>query len=177
MVAVPLARSLASRHAIAAEPWVIEGPVVGITGGDTIVALDGARAQHKSRLAGIDALEGGQAFGYRAKESLSRLAFDKQVEAHCQEKDRYSREVCKVTRGGIDMNLEQLRAGMAWCYRKCAKEQSAEDRASYGAAEDDARAMRRGLWKDTTQVPPWEWRPRFSEDTSLRLTHQWITAP
>jgi endonuclease YncB( thermonuclease family) len=87
--------------------------VVGITGGNTIVALDGARTQHKIRLAGIDALERGQAFGYPAEESLSRLAFDEQVEAHCQEKDRYSREICKVTRGGTDMNLEQLRAGMA----------------------------------------------------------------
>jgi endonuclease YncB( thermonuclease family) len=32
------------------------------------------------------------------------------------------------------------------------------DRASYAAAEDDARARRVGLWKDAEPVAPWEFR-------------------
>jgi endonuclease YncB( thermonuclease family) len=63
-------------------------------------------------------------------------------------------------RGATDVNLEQIRAGMAWWYREYAKEQSAEDRASYSAAENDAQARRVGLWKDAKPVPPWEWRRR-----------------
>jgi endonuclease YncB( thermonuclease family) len=47
---------------------------------------------------------------------------------------------------------------MAWWYREYANEQTAEDRASYAAAEEEARAFRRGLWKDVNPVPPWEWR-------------------
>jgi endonuclease YncB( thermonuclease family) len=79
-----------------AAEWVVEGRVVGISDGDTITVLDRVKVQHKIRLAGIDAPEKGQAFGDRAKESLSRLVFDGQVEAHCHKKDRYGREVCKV---------------------------------------------------------------------------------
>ena len=67
------------------------------------------------------------------------------MEAHCHKRDRYGREVCKVIRGGTDANLEQIKAGFAWWYREYAKEQTPEDRASYAAAEDDARAQRRAV--------------------------------
>ncbi len=97
---------LVSPGAVLAGTWVVEGRVVGISDGDTITVLDRMKVQHKIRLTGIDAPEKGQAFGDRARESLSRLAFDRQVEAHCHKKDRYGREVCKVLRGGTDVNLE-----------------------------------------------------------------------
>jgi endonuclease YncB( thermonuclease family) len=60
-------------------------------------------------------------------------------------------------RGSTDVNLEQLKAGMAWWYREYAKEQTLQEREDY-AREEDARAQRVGLWKDTKSVPPWEWR-------------------
>jgi endonuclease YncB( thermonuclease family) len=144
--------------ATAAQPWVVEGRAVGVSDGDTITVLDREKRQHKIRLTGIDAPEKGQAFGERSKENLSRLTFDREVEAYCHKRDRYGREVCKVMRGSVDVNLEQLRAGMAWWYREYAKEQSAEDRASYAAAEDDARVARKGLWQGAKPVAPWEWR-------------------
>jgi endonuclease YncB( thermonuclease family) len=56
----------------------------------------------------------------------------------------------------MDANLEQVKAGMAWHYRKYAKEQAVEDRATYAQAEDQARAGQRGLWRDPEPVPPWE---------------------
>jgi len=65
-------------------------------------------------------------------------------------------------RGATDVNLEQLGAAMAWWYREYAKEQSAEDRASYAAEEEVAKATRSGLWRDAKPVPPWEWRMRLS---------------
>jgi len=102
--------------------------------------------------------EKAQAFGNRSKENLSRLVFDRSVEAHCHKRDRYGREVCKVMRGATDMNLEQIRAGMAWWYREYAKEQSPQEREDYAREEDTAKASRVGLWKDPKPVPPWEWR-------------------
>ena len=39
-----------------------------------------------------------------------------------------------------------------------AHEQSAADRARYGAAELGARASGRGLWRDGPATPPWESR-------------------
>jgi endonuclease YncB( thermonuclease family) len=136
--------------------------VVGVSDGDTITVLDQAKVQHKIRLNAIDAPEKGQAFGNASKESLSRLVFDKTVEARCHKRDRYAREVCKVIRGSTDVNLEQIRAGMGWWYREYAKEQSAEDQKSYAQAEDEARGRRVGLWKDAKPMPPWEWRMRPS---------------
>lgn len=72
-------------------------------------------------------------------------------------------------RGGTDVKLEQIRAGMAWWYREYAKERNVEDRASYAATEDDARARRVGLWKDVKPVPPWDWRKKASREWSLHV--------
>jgi endonuclease YncB( thermonuclease family) len=141
-----------------AASWVVEGRVVGVSDGDTITVLDSAKVQHKIRLGGIDAPEKGQAFGDRSKENLSRHVFDRQVEAQCHKRDRYGREVCKIMRGGTDLNMEQLRAGFAWWYREYAKEQTPQDREEYAREEAVAKASRVGLWKDAKPVPPWEWR-------------------
>jgi hypothetical protein len=48
----------------------------------------------------------------------------------------FSRNLIKGMRGSTDVNLEQLRVGLAWWYREYAKEQTAKDRTSYAAAED-----------------------------------------
>jgi endonuclease YncB( thermonuclease family) len=59
---------------------------------------------------------------------------------------------------GQDMNLEQLKAGMAWFYRYYQKELSLEKRKLYAKAEAEARANKKGLWQDKDPMPPWEWR-------------------
>lgn len=59
---------------------------------------------------------------------------------------------------GQDANLAQVRAGMAWWYRKYQYEQTAQQRVAYEAAEATAAAGRVGLWRDAGPVPPWEWR-------------------
>ena len=47
---------------------------------------------------------------------------------------------------------------MAWVFHRYLKELEEPRRAVYGAAEDDARAARRGLWSEREPMPPWEWR-------------------
>jgi len=59
---------------------------------------------------------------------------------------------------GQDVNLAQVERGMAWFYRQYQREQSANDRRLYEAAEDAARADKRGLWRDADPAPPWEFR-------------------
>jgi|SRR5215510_16510467 len=148
---------LAARAAAAAG-WIVEGRVVSISDGDTITMLDYSKTQHKIRIAGIDAPEGGQAFGERSKQNLSALVFQKGVEARCHKKDRYGREVCTVYVALRDVGLEQIRAGMAWHYKSYQHEQPTQERLVYRDEEDAARAARRGLWKDAKPVPPWEFR-------------------
>jgi len=144
--------------ACTANAETITGLVVGVSDGDTITVLDANKVQHKIRLAGIDAPEKKQAFGNRSKESLSALAFDKTVNVETDKQDRYGRQVGKVLVNGQDVNLVQVERGMAWFYRQYQREQSPNDRRLYEAAEDAARADKRGLWRDAEPLPPWEFR-------------------
>jgi endonuclease YncB( thermonuclease family) len=112
----------------------LNGRVVGVTDGDTITLLDSGNRQHKIRLGGIDAPEAHQSFGQKSKASLSALVFGREVTADCSRVDRYRRQVCKVLVNGTDANMEQIRAGMAWWYRKYAKEQSPNDQSSLRAS-------------------------------------------
>jgi endonuclease YncB( thermonuclease family) len=144
--------------ACTAHAETITGRVVGVADGDTITVLDGDKVQHKIRLAGIDAPEKKQAFGQRSKESLSDLAFDKTVDVETSKRDRYGRQIGKVLVNGRDANLVQIERGMAWFYRQYQREQSSNDQRLYEAAEDAAKAAKRGLWRDADPVPPWEFR-------------------
>ena len=155
--------------AITAHADTLTGRVVGVADGDTIAVLDADRQQHKIRLGGIDAPEKAQPFGQRSKENLSRLVFNKDVRVEWEKRDRYKRIVgkvwvqpadCPTCPMTLDAGQAQLAAGMAWWYRKYAKEQSPEDRGRYESEEQEARARRVGLWGDVNPVPPWEWRRR-----------------
>lgn len=136
----------------------LHGRVVGVTDGDTVKVLDAAHTEWKIRLMGIDAPEKQQAFGARSKANLSDLVYGKTVTVEYSKKDRYGRTVGKILVNGVDANLEQVKAGMAWHYKKYAKEQPTADRESYAEAEEQASAGQRGLWHDAEPVPPWDWR-------------------
>ena len=139
---------------------ILSGRVVGVADGDTVTVLDASNTQYKIRLMGIDAPEKKMPYGNRSKQSLSDMVFDKQVQVEYSKKDKYGRTVGKIIVEGVDANLAQIKAGMAWHYKQYQREQSVEDRAAYAQAEGDARASRRGLWKDADSVPPWDWRKR-----------------
>lgn len=129
-----------------------------MTDGDTVVLLDGARVSHKIRLAGIDAPEKGQAYSTRSKENLAKMIFGKQVSVEFSKHDKYGRIVGKILLDGTDVNLKQIKDGLAWHYKKYEKEQPPSDRETYASAEQIARTQRRGLWADKAPVPPWEFR-------------------
>ena len=151
-----IALALLASETINAE--TVTGYVTAITDGDTIVLLDASKTQHKIRIAGIDAPEKVQPFGSKSTASMAAMAFNKDAVAECPKKDRYGRQICKVTVNGVDVGLEQIKTGMAWWYRKYSKEQSSQDQADYEQAETWAKLRRLGLWNDTNPVPPWDWR-------------------
>jgi endonuclease YncB( thermonuclease family) len=137
---------------------LISGRVVHVADGDTITVLDASKVQHKIRLAGIDAPEKAQAYGQRSRESLDELVAGRTVIVETTKKDRYGRFVGKVLVNGRDINIEQIRRGMAWFYRHYEKELPDSDRQSYDRAEVEAKDYRRGLWADRSPTPPWEFR-------------------
>ncbi|MBE0614570.1 MAG: thermonuclease family protein [Burkholderiales bacterium] len=134
------------------------GTVIDVVDGDTITVLDANQQRHKIRLAGIDAPERGQAFGFRSKENLAKWITEREA---IIEADKYARRgmlVGKVYVDGHDAGLEQIRAGLAWWDRPSANAQSPEDRELYELAEKQARERKLRLWRDARPVPPWEWR-------------------
>ena len=133
---------------------VIHGRVVGVSDGDSVTVMDVQKTQHKIRLAGIDAPERAQAYGQKAKESLSDLVFGKSVDVEWSKQDRYGRIVGMITLAGVDINLEQIKRGMAWHYKQYQNEQSPEDRVAYAQSESQARDKKLGLWRDPAPIEP-----------------------
>lgn len=136
----------------------IAGRVVGVADGDTITVLDASNIQYKIRLSGIDAPEKKQAFGQVSKKSLSDFVYDKQVIIDWSKRDRYQRIVGKVLINGVDANLEQVKRGMAWFYKKYQNEQPLQDRLDYLHAHEAAEKGHVGLWADSEVVAPWDFR-------------------
>ena len=145
------------------ETGALKGRVVRVSDGDTVVVLDSSQQEHKIRLAGIDAPEKAQAFGMRSKEALSTLIFDHQVSVIVGKTDRYGRTIGKIMLDGADVNIEQVKAGYAWHYKKYQNDQPPEDRISYARAEEEAQTKKLGLWADPSPTPPWDFRKEAKE--------------
>lgn len=134
------------------------GRCVAVVDGDTIKALAAGNELLRVRLSWVDAPEKSQAFGQRSKQHLSELVFGREVELHTHGLDRYGRTLAVVMLDGVDINLEQVRSGMAWCYTRYLSEAPADIQASYQQAETEAWEQQRGLWSERDPIPPWEWR-------------------
>jgi endonuclease YncB( thermonuclease family) len=119
--------------------------------GDTIEVLHSLHPE-RIRLSGIDCPEKGQAFGNRAKQAASKLAFGKDVILDTHGQDKYGRTLADVLlKDGTNVNHMLVKDGWCWWYRKYAPEN--------GELEKLEEA-RKGLWADPQPVPPWEWRKR-----------------
>lgn len=130
----------------------MSGKVVSITDGDTLIVRESPTKSVTVRLVHIDAPEKGQAFGTRARQKLSELAYGKEAEVIGISKDRYGRTLGEVIVDGKSINLEMVRQGMAWAYVEFSPP------AEYVKEQEAANQSGRGLWADREPVPPWEFR-------------------
>lgn len=138
------------------------GRVVGVVDGDTITVLAGDESK-RIRLAGIDAPEKGQAFGQRAKQATSRLAFGRTVKVIVRGLDRYGRILGDVRLpDGASLNERLVEEGWAWHYASYSKDRRLAE------LEASARRSRRGLWVDPRAVPPWEFRMAHRPGSRVR---------
>jgi endonuclease YncB( thermonuclease family) len=132
---------------------IIVGVVTHVVDGDTIdVDLDSGPI--RIRLDSIDAPEKSQPFGEAARQALERLVDGQEVGLVPMSQDRYERMVALVYRGDLNVNLELVRNGYAWAYRKYLRD------AEYCDAERYARDQKLGLWaaEFAPARAPWEWR-------------------
>ena len=75
-----------------------------------------------------------------------------------REHDNYGRMIGHVWLEDIDVALRQVCDGYAWVFRRYADQMTARESKAYDECEQTARNQRRGLWRDSKPVPPWEWR-------------------
>jgi endonuclease YncB( thermonuclease family) len=130
--------------------------IASVIDGDTI-EVHGQRI----RLHGIDAPESSQTCldatgrnwrcGQRAALALQDLIGRRTVTCDKRGVDRYGRTISRCLVGDIDINAWLVAQGLALAYRRYSHD--------YLAAEDNARAAKRGMWAGTFE-PPWEWRSR-----------------
>ena len=131
------------------------GRVVKVHDGDTVTVLAGG-VERRVRLVGIDAPEHGQPYGSAARRGLAARVGGRVVVVVESGTDTYGRTLGRVLVAGEDANAAQVRDGFAWVYRRF------ENDPALIAQEAEARAARRGLWRDPEPLPPWVWRERHS---------------
>ena len=136
------------------EQNTLNGTVVKIADGDTLTLLTADKKRHRIRLGEIDAPERKQAYGRASQKALTALCAKQKAVVRILDTDQYDRIVGRVECKGIDANEEQVRTGMAWVYP-----QHVRDRSLY-ALQDQAKKDKKGLWRDKTPIPPWEYRKR-----------------
>ena len=139
---------------------ILQGQVVSVADGDTITVLDAEKTQHKIRLQGIDAPEKAQAFGAKSKQALYEMVHGKTVQVSFEKSDKYGRILGKVLLDGQDICHQQIKAGLAWHYKKYQNQQPLVDRDAYSASETAAKSEKLGLWSDPRPVAPWDFRKR-----------------
>lgn len=143
--------------------YALQGAVVQVIDGDTVVLRAGGRPRH-IRLASIDAPETGgrdrqgQPFGQASRRHLDGQVGGRTLSARCYERDSYGRDVCDLLLdGGDTASRAQARAGMAWANRQGGGKYLRDP--VVGELEGRARASRAGLWSQPA-VAPWQWRQR-----------------
>ncbi|ODT77119.1 MAG: hypothetical protein ABS69_08935 [Nitrosomonadales bacterium SCN 54-20] len=141
-----------------AQAEILRGKVVKIADGDTLTVLDKSNRQHKIRLVGIDAPERKQAFGTVSRQNLADLVFGKKVDVEWHKQDHYQRVLGKVLLDGQDINLKQVKAGLAWHYTQYDKDLQLIDKLLYAEAQKVASLKGTGLWSDPAPVAPWDFR-------------------
>ena len=127
--------------------------VVKVTDGDTVHVLDQSRIRHIIRLMDIDTPEKKQPFNKKAGQNLAGYVAGENVEVEHNNKYHFDRLIGKLLKDGRDINLQQVKDGYAWHYKKYQKEQTSIDRILYSSAEIDARKKRIGLWSVPAVAP------------------------
>ena len=135
-----------------------EGVIINVVDGDTVHLLNDNQEKLKVRLHHIDAPELDQSYGKESKFALEQLILNKKVTVISDKKDKYKRLLGVISLDEVDVNLEMIKAGAAWHFKKYAKfDQAQEQYQIYDENEHQAKLKKIGLWK-VDAISPWLWR-------------------
>ena len=131
----------------------IQGQIVRVSDGDTVVLLDEDKTQHRVRLDGIDCPESKQAYGTKATQYVREKLGEGKVLVYYNKKDRYGRLLgVLVNSKGENINELLLANGLAWHYIYYNKNPL------YSQLEKEARAKQLNIWSDKNPIEPHEFR-------------------
>lgn len=128
----------------------LDGTIIRVTDGDSFI-FQTSSGTLRIRMHGIDAPEYDQDFGPEAKQFLIQY-LHKKVKVFPTGVDKYGRTVGLLFVDSINVNLLEIREGLAWHYKKYSSNPA------MALAEQLARQEKKGLWKNNSPLPPWEWR-------------------
>lgn len=118
--------------------------------GDTVTLLlpNAPGGREKARLLGIDTPERGQQWYAESRAALSELIQDKTVRLEFESsenprRDKYGRLLVYLIAGDNNTNVEMVRRGWSPYISKFGGERYHRE---LSAAEEEARAARRGIW-------------------------------
>ena len=135
-----------------------EGIIINVVDGDTVHLLNLKDNKLSVRLHHIDAPELDQLYGKESKFLLEQLILNKKVTIFSDKKDKYKRLLGVISLDKVDVNLEMIKAGAAWHFKKYAKFDQAQDQYQiYDENEHQAKLKKIGLWKEKA-ISPWLWR-------------------
>jgi endonuclease YncB( thermonuclease family) len=181
-IPAPVASPAATAAQLTSRLKKFSAKIVSITDGDTVDVLAPSNLTYAVRLAGIDAPEHDQTFGAQSTQHLSELISGKTVTLDCENERSYGRLICKILLpGGEDVDLDQVRDGMAWHYKQYEDEQSPSDRQAY-AAECAAMKSKTGQWSDPHPVQPQDFRhatnsPMLFDAQGCRISSEPTSGP
>ena len=128
-------------------------PRATIGDGDTL-EIQYFGSTYQFRLYGCDAPESDQPYGAESKMILESLLLGKPLKVKPIGIDKYGKRiVARVWVNGRCVSEQMIKRGAAWWYRAYAPN---DRRLAYYEAR--AMAKKRGLWANSSPVPPWEWR-------------------
>jgi len=136
----------------------VDGLIIKVVDGDTVQIKNADNETLKIRLKHIDAPELDQEFGNESKLILQRFILNKKVTVIGDKKDKYKRLLGVISLDEMDINLEMIKAGAAWHFKKYAKfDQTEYQYKIYDENEHQAKLKKIGLWKENA-ISPWLWR-------------------
>lgn len=142
---------IASVAPVSAEEGCRQPELVRVHDGDTVSLRCDARLL-KLRFADIDAPEYRQPGGRDARAALAALLEGRRFSVRTRATDRYGRRIGEILIDSEPVSLKLVSQGWAWCGPRSAK--------ACHTRQDEARAARRGLWREQEPEPPWRWRKR-----------------
>ena len=122
-----------------------------IVDGDTIHVFYKEEV-YKIRLTEIDAPERDQPYGNDSKQYLKQLLKEGRVDIHIFGTDRFGRRLARLYWNGMDINRELVSEGYAWVYDRYVSDES------FYENQSKARKLKKGLWRGSSPIKPWEWR-------------------